>query len=309
MFRFPFKPQKQNNEEFQSLKDVPVKELSSRAELKALKETGGLPWTSTLSVADWLNLRKLSLVPVGQVMGSSVYHIGWTGVGQGGLYGGNNGYGWVRSSSELREPTRALYDARAFAMERMQQEAVRLGANAIVDARLLHKEFSTMEHVVEFVCLGTAVRVEGIDPLPAPLVCSVSGSQLLRLLGAGAFPVGLAIGASYYYLATNYADKWQETSFANQEMTHFTNGFYDARHFAERRLREDAARLGADGVVGVDYTYRVEGYPVSIVGPNSSDVEVEDHIIEMVIFGSAISRSKYMADLSAHVTSVLDLRQ
>lgn len=267
----------------QSMSTVPMRDLPSRDSFRAVKSSGELPWTSTLSVGEWLSLRKLTLQPLGQAMGSSVYRMGWirSPVGV---------YGWGRSSAEIREPTQALYDARQLALGRMREEAVRLGANAVVDAKLIHKGFESLDDCVEFVCIGTAVRVEGISPAASPIICSTTGEDLLRLLAAGSFPVGLAIGASYYYLATSNSDRWQQTSFFNQEMKHFTNGVYSVRHFAERRLREDAARLGADGVVGVDFTFRVEEVEANV--SQGSDQEVEDHILEYVLFGTAISREK-----------------
>ena len=315
MFRFSFGSRKPNSGNPIDLPSVPMKDLPTKEAFRSAKSAGELPWTSTLSVADWLSLRKLSLNPVGQVMGSSIYHMGWFRTSQANFLGFNGysgvgysgGMGWSRSSFEIRETTQALYDARSLAMERMRQEAVQLGANAVVDARLLHNKFESIEGAVEFVCIGTAVRVQGIAPLASPLICSVPGEDLLRLLAAGSFPMGLAVGASYYYLATNYSDRWQETSFYNQEMQHFTNGVYDVRHFAQKRLREDAHHMGADGVVGVDYTFRVEEFSAKV--SQGSEEEVEDHILEFVIFGTAISRSKTYESTLGAARSVVDLRQ
>ena len=315
MFRFSFGKPKSGPGESRDLPGAPMRELPSRESFTALKSAGELPWTSTLSVADWLSLRKLSLRPIGQVMGSSVYHMGWIrssqtnfqGLGNYSGMGYSGGMGWTRTSFEIREPTQALYDARSLAMARMREEAARLGANAVVDARLIHKDFESLSEAVEFVCIGTAIRVEGLAPLPSPLVCSTPGEDLLRLLAAGSFPVGLAVGASYYYLATNYSDRWQQTSFSNQEMQHFTNGVYDVRHFAQRRLQEDAKRLGADGVVGVDYTFRVEAISAK-VGQDSEE-EVEDHILEFVMFGTAVGREKRYESALGAGRAVLDLRR
>ena len=317
MFRFSFGSKRSGqNEPLLGLPSVPIKDQSTREAFASAKSAGELPWTSTLSVAEWLSLRKLSLVPIGQVMGSSVYHIGWVNTQRGNFqsfsnypnYGFNSGFGSMRSSFEIRETTQALYDARNLAMERMRQEAVQLGANAVVDVRLLHNEFESVEGTMEFVCMGTAIRVEGIKPVQTPLICSVTGEDLLRLLSAGSFPMGLAVGASYYYLATTYADKWNQTSFYNQEMRNFTNGVYDVRHYAQKRLREDVVRMGADGVVGVDFTFHVEEHPGSVPTNSGEQEEVEDHILEFVMFGTAVSRQKSYDSMLGSVGSVIDLR-
>ncbi len=317
MFRFSFGSKRPSENGRVNLPNIPVKDQSTREEFSSAKSAGELPWTSTLSVAEWLSLRKLSVIPIGQVMGSSVYHIGWVNTQRGNFQSFSNfpGLGYpgglnvMRSSFEIRETTQALYDARSLAMERMRQEAVQLGANAVVDVRLLHREFESVEGTIEFVCMGTAIRVEGIKPIPSPLICSVTGEDLLRLLSAGSFPMGLAVGASYYYLATNYSDKWKQTSFYNQEMLHFTNGVYDVRHFAQKRLREDVVKMGADGVVGVDYSFRVEEYQGSIATNSGEREEVEDHILEFIMFGTAVSRQKSYVSTLGSVGSVIDLRE
>lgn len=247
------------------------------------QRSGELPWTSDLSVNEWLAVRRYGLRPLGQVMGSSFYHVGYAFSGTTSL-----GYGGYRMSSrELDAPTRALYEGRELALSRMRQEAAALGANAVVGVHLDQKGYDAEAGLVEYACFGTAVRVDGLETPQEPIISSVSGQDFVRLLAADALPVGLALGASFYYLRTDWMDLRQERSWYNREMTHFQQGLQWARHYALRRMKEDIQRLGGDGVVGVEFQLRTE----EVAGGSTDDgEEIVDHLIEAVLFGTAVAR-------------------
>jgi uncharacterized protein YbjQ (UPF0145 family) len=59
---------------------------------------------------------------------------------------------------EIREYTEMLNEAREKSIERMKEEAVRLGANAIIGMRL--ETSSVMQGASEIIAYGTAVLVE-----------------------------------------------------------------------------------------------------------------------------------------------------
>src|SRR2546430_13356210 len=59
---------------------------------------GGVPFTSTLSVNEFVAIDRQQLAPVCQVMGSSVYHIGWQAVGGSTLLAPRSTSGAARST-------------------------------------------------------------------------------------------------------------------------------------------------------------------------------------------------------------------
>src|ERR1700761_2292841 len=80
-------------------------------------------FTSDLSVNEFLLVREAGFEPVGLVIGTSVYHIGFQ-------------YASYSQSQELGVLSQAMYAARELAMGRMEAEADALGADGIVGVRL-----------------------------------------------------------------------------------------------------------------------------------------------------------------------------
>ena len=76
-------------------------------------------FTSDLSVNEYLCVEKAGFEPVGLVVGSSIYHIGF------------QQSSW-KASQEMGVLTQAMYSARELAMTRMEEEADQLGADGIV---------------------------------------------------------------------------------------------------------------------------------------------------------------------------------
>src|SRR3954449_10032832 len=67
-------------------------------------------FTSDLSVNEFLLVKEVGFQPLGLVMGSSIFHVGWHPIRPG-------------ISEELTTLTQALYQAREHAMVRMEEEA------------------------------------------------------------------------------------------------------------------------------------------------------------------------------------------
>jgi uncharacterized protein YbjQ (UPF0145 family) len=80
-------------------------------------------FTSDLSVNEYLCVEKAGFDPVGLVVGSSIYHIGY------------QQSSW-KASQEMGVLSQAMYSARELAMTRMEEEADQLGADGIVGVRL-----------------------------------------------------------------------------------------------------------------------------------------------------------------------------
>ena len=79
-------------------------------------------FTSDLSVNEFLLVKQAGFDPLGLVIGSSIYHIGY------------QQSSW-KQSMEMAVLSQAMYAARDLAMTRMEEEADQLGADGIVGVR------------------------------------------------------------------------------------------------------------------------------------------------------------------------------
>ncbi len=260
--------------------------------LDAMRE-GQLPFTSSFRVKEWAALRKFQFLPLGQVMGSSIYHIGWSRLANAGFY--------FSQSFEIEAPTSAMMEARKIALGRMQQEAMALHAHAVVGVRLEKVTKIPEENIIEFIAVGTAIRLEGKPTPKSPILATVSGQDFVRLIEAGAMPVGLAMGVSYYYLMTDWRDFRQQFSLYNQEMGHFQQGVARVRTKVMKRMIDDAHALEASGVIGADFHLTVEEVEREV----SENQSVTDHILDVVALGTAVEHSSQQP--KPHIITTISL--
>ncbi|MGI4792076.1 MAG: heavy metal-binding domain-containing protein [Janthinobacterium lividum] len=95
--------------------------LGAELRLTEIRKNGHF-FTSNLSVNELALTATEGIRPLGQVMGSTVYHVGWQ-------------YTPMYSSTELVTLTHAQYHARLLAISRLQQEARLLGAHGVIGVR------------------------------------------------------------------------------------------------------------------------------------------------------------------------------
>src|SRR5271169_6878876 len=100
---------------------VPKDAMRRLAELQPGR--AGSIFTSDLSVNEFLLVKEAGFHPLGLVLGTSVYHVGFQ-------------MGRWNSNQELDVLSQAMYEAREKAMARMEREADVLGADGIVGVRL-----------------------------------------------------------------------------------------------------------------------------------------------------------------------------
>jgi uncharacterized protein YbjQ (UPF0145 family) len=84
----------------------------------------------------------------------------------------------------------------------------------------------------------------------------VSGQDTWALLAAGCAPLGLVFGFSVYHSKTAFK-RPRDCS----EMTDLTDAVYSARELAMHRMQDQAAKLRADGVVGVSIEMNITRGP------------------------------------------------
>lgn len=242
--------------------------LAAQRRLASLASSEDSLFTSDLSVSEFVSIKRHGLVPISQIMGSSVYRVGFQTLP----------IGW---SGVLATLTDAYNNARSLAISRLSQEASLCGADAVVGVHITLGSFDFMSDMVEFSALGTAVRspqlslslVSASGEKSAALT-SLSGQELAQLLDNGYKPCGL-VGASSVYLASLGTLTYQQVNSrymgagANFEIVELTDGIYRNRHLVTSELEAQARRVGAEGIIGVNWTQSSRNYSYPSQGEES----------------------------------------
>ena len=238
-------------------------------------------FTSDLSVSEFLLVKEAGFDPLGLVVGSSIYHIGY------------QQSKW-NASQEMEVLSQAMYHARELAMTRMEEEADQLGADGVVGVRLDVGRYEWGEHLAEFIAIGTAVKHrEGVmhrAPNGRPFTSDLTGQDFWTLLASGHRPVGLVMGSCVYHVAHQGMFASMRQIGQNVEMPNFTQALYDARELAMERMQKEAEELQAEGIVGVQLQERSHGWG--------------SHVIEFFAVGTAIVPSTGAAELPAPTPTI-----
>jgi uncharacterized protein YbjQ (UPF0145 family) len=238
-------------------------------------------FTSDLSVDEFALVHALGLRPISQVMGSSIYHVGWQQ--RPGSFGG-----WQPGgvSQELTVVSEAWNTARLRAFARLEQEAKLVGADAVVGVHLTKGQHDWAAGAIEYVAVGTAVRAEGAEPVERPALTDLSGQDTWKLWQAGYRPLGVVGASTVHYVVPGWSTQQASgywSSWANQELRDFTRGVYDARETALGRMTAEARAIGAAGVVGVSIEHSAEERESGAGGSRSNDLVVTFHVIGTAI--------------------------
>ena len=234
--------------------------LPIQAQRRLSEETAaGHPlFSSDLSTNEFLLARKQGYIALSQVMGSSIYHVGWQ-------YTRN--YTWNTVEAELTNVSNAHQHAAQLALGRLEQEAALLKAHGVIGVRLTRRSYEWGQNLLEYTAIGTAIRLPN-TPLPQrPFLSDLSGQEFWTLLQAGYYPAGVVTGYSSYYVSlgsnmTQQLRGWFGSGSYNQEIVPFTQALYTARDLGMYRLVNMARNLNAVGVVGmhIDYDRNVQEY-------------------------------------------------
>ncbi|QQE79009.1 heavy metal-binding domain-containing protein [Alicyclobacillus sp. SO9] len=257
------------------------------------REAQAIPWTSDLGVSDFLLLKQYKLQPLGMVMGSSIYHIGYTARS----FSGSWQSGFIPSIEQ------ALLSGRELALQRMKQEAQLMGAHAVVGVQLKNHIPDVNSHETEFTAFGTAVVLEGKEPPSEPILCTVSASDFVKLIHSGSVPISVGLGVAAFYQYTTRQDNWQSRSWSNQEMLTYTDSVYETRHAAMSKLRQQISQLGGTGILAHETNLGV--YEVEV--ERGENDERTDHILEFIATGTIVSSVHY--EKYPHIETVLSLNK
>ncbi|HLI56785.1 MAG TPA: heavy metal-binding domain-containing protein, partial [Actinomycetota bacterium] len=272
----------------------PAREAAELAASLAALERGGIPpkaerrlaelrqgdrtlFTSDLSVSEFALITKSGLTPVSQVMGSSVYHVGWQGTPM-------NSWGYGRGAYQLGVLSEAWNNARGLALSRLQQEAKLAGADAVVGVHIEWGAHDFAPNSVEMVAVGTAVRTRSEQRTDPPVLTDLSGQEVYALLSAGFRPVGIVGATTVFYVVPQWGTQqltggWSWGSWANAELPDFTQAFYAAREAAFGALNGQAAALGAHGIIGVKLSQNIATREIDQGGGKRLDLIITLHVL------------------------------
>jgi|HubBroStandDraft_2_1064218.scaffolds.fasta_scaffold00029_5 uncharacterized protein YbjQ (UPF0145 family) len=269
--------------------------LSAERRLKELSERGG-SFTSDLSVNGFALCHQLGLKPLSQVMGSSIYQMGYQGA-----WGANYGSGGILV--ELDTLSEALNEVRGRALVRLGEEARHVGADAVVgvQTRAGESELETGTVTLEHVVVGTAVRREGAH-VQHPVLTELSVAEYAMLLQGGFEPLGIVAWSSVFFTSYVFggvgggmlAGGSLTMGVQNFELREFTQAIYSAREAVMQQITGQASSLGAAGVVGVKIGHSVRPHTLSggvgIGGGLAGGRQLSGMMVTFTAVGTAIQQ-------------------
>jgi uncharacterized protein YbjQ (UPF0145 family) len=292
----PGAQQQQEQEQEQSLARVEQGgiPLSAERRLRELSERGG-SFTSDLSVNSFALCHQLGLKPLSQVMGSSIYQMGYQGAwGQMG-YGGGGGI-----LIEMDTLSQALNEVRGRALVRLGEEARHVGADAVVGVQTRggESQLETGTLALEHVVVGTAVRREGAHS-KHPVLTELSVAEYAMLVRGGFEPLGIVAWSAVFFTSYVFGGMAgggmlggggpMTMGVRNFELREFTQAMYSAREAVMGRVTGQAAALGASGVVGVKIGHSVNPHTLG-GGPGMR--EIRGLMVTFTAVGTAIKQDE-----------------
>ena len=258
------------------LKEFAPASAQGAAGAKADGAGGPTAFGSDLEVSEWASIARLGVSPITQVMGSSIYHVGWQPT-------------YYNVPTEVRILSDAYNECRRLALGRLLEEARACRADAVLGVRIDQGAHDWAPGAIEFIAIGTAVRLperlrgDGGETL----LCDLSGQKFTMLCQAGTRPVGIAAHTSVHYVPaspqTQMAQGGFGASWVNQELVDFSQGVYEAREKALGSITAQVRDLGGDGIIGVEISEHSRTHAVRRGMYESTDLEVTFHVMGTVI--------------------------
>ena len=276
--------------------------VAAEERLRQLASIDGQPglFSSDLSVQEFALLAGFGVQPLTQVMGSSIYNVGWQTV-------------YYNVPTEVSVLSGAYNECRRLALGRLLEEAQLAAADAVVGVKIEEGSHDWAARAIEFIAVGTAVRLAEHmrHPDGGTVLTDLTGQQFVQLCKVGVRPIGIAAHTSVHYVPASWQTQqatsggWGGSGWANQELVDFTRGVYAAREKAVGAATNQARALGADGLVGVQISEHARTHAVKRGMYDCEDLEVTFHVM-----GTAVREDSTLADRQAMTAplSILSLR-
>ncbi|TMD64004.1 MAG: heavy metal-binding domain-containing protein [Chloroflexi bacterium] len=237
-------------------------------------------FTSDLSVNEFSLARNQGYTALSQVMGSSIYQVGWQFT---------RNFTWNTAAYELTNVSNAHQHAAQLALGRLEQEAALLRAHGVIGVRLNTRDYEWGQNLLEYTAIGTAIRLKDTPLPPRPFLSDLSGQEFWTLLQAGYYPDGVVTGFCSYYVslgsqATRQLNSWFSGGWTNQEIVPFSQALYTARSLAMDRLLKMSQRLNAIGVVGMHIHSNRR-----LIEQESNETKYLDFSVQFSAIGTAIN--------------------
>jgi uncharacterized protein YbjQ (UPF0145 family) len=162
---------------------------------------------------------------------------------------GGNILGSLKSMArgEVKEFSDVFNVTRHLALQRLAAEASGAGANAVVG--IVTRVFS-FQNVHEMIMIGTAAHHPALGT-GSIMTSDMTCEEMWNLSNLGYAPLQLVLGTAVYSLGVVGDVMAAIKSVAKGEISELTGLVYDAREHAIGLIRDEAAALGADDVVGI----------------------------------------------------------
>ncbi len=246
--------------------------------LTAVAASSAPVFNSDLSAKEYALAQTSGLMPIAQVMGSSVVQHGWRNYGWSGYGGG------IQEMPSFAEPWN-LSRERSF--DRLRQEAQFAGADLVVGIEMTAKGFLDDPGNVEYLVFGTAMRetVLSGDRRAGPRMCALSGQDVDKLRRIGAQTLGVIGHTSVVCVALGMqANRMMGMWWGNREVPEITQGVYAARQLVMREVHQQARAVGANDMVISTLNHSIAHHEYESAGYTQ-----HYFIVSMHVLGTAIA--------------------
>ena len=201
-----------------------------------------VPYSTSSNGQELYCLLDCGYTPKKFVIGNVCYSIGVTG----GIFGALK----TMARGEIKEYSDIFNQTRHLALRRISQEARAAGGNAVLG---IETRIMPIGAAHEMLMVGTAASHPGlpgnssVEPVTSDLTCE----EMWNLAALGYMPLKLVLGTAVYALGVIGGLKAMFKSLSRGEISDLTTLIYDAREHAIGLIKDEAARIGADDVVGI----------------------------------------------------------
>lgn len=186
-------------------------------------------------------LAKKGFAPGELVVGNSVFSMGFLG--------SLTAFGKNIFGGEVDEITQVIHEGREQALERMTREAQHWGGAGITGVT---SELTSFHGNSEFLSVGSTIhRMDG-SQRPTTFSSSADGQELYCQIDAGFDPLKFVFGNVAFSIGVGGGIAGAFKSLARGEIREYSDIFNQTRHLALNRIAQEAFKVGANSVVGIE---------------------------------------------------------